>query len=133
MSKHYEEALIWIRQNRFTESAESLAKMVLSLYSRDCGFAFSECMSNLDAYPRALCMRMCEEYSRVGETDELRLVGKQLADQLYPRLWIQCEAMSEARREWQRMRDAKWKEEQEENREEAKVLEENDHLRGTYR
>jgi hypothetical protein len=145
MSGHYLEALKWIKKNPGTGGAAGLAKMVLSLYDSDCGFAFSECAGGLDGNLTALCLKMCEEYERVGETEELRQVGKELADQHYPRLWEQSVAMRDARhalmQKWQNEdRMAKEQEERnrraeerEENRADEKLIEEHDRLRGTYR
>jgi len=137
VSGHYKEALGWIKKNPGTGGAGSLAKMVLSLYNSECGFAFSECVGNLDGNLTALCIKMCEDYSRDGETEELRQVGKELADSLYPRLWEQGEAMNRARQQlqarWDGERSRQLEEEREENRADDKIIEQHDILRGTYR
>lgn len=136
MSGHYEEALRWIKQNRGTGGAGSLAKMVLSLYNSDCGFAFSECIGNLDDNLRELCVKMCAEYSRVGETEELRRVGHELANDLYPILWKHGQAMSDSRQELEKQLDAEHRrrvaEEREENRADETIIKQHDILRGTY-
>lgn len=142
MSGQYTAALKWIVENSGTSGATGLAKMVLSLYNRNCGFAFSECIGGLDANLTAMCVKMCEEYSRMGENDELRQVGEELANNLYYRLWKEGIAMSDTRRslqeKWEREdRDAELQkrklEEREENQADQKIIEEHDRLRGTYR
>lgn len=92
----YQEALKWIRLNPGTGSATSLAKLILSLYNSDCGFAFSECVGNLDQDLTELAVRMAGHYAKYGENDELRSVGFEIAER-YDRLWLSGEAMAKAR------------------------------------
>lgn len=105
----YEEAWRWIEQNPGTSGASGLAKLVLSLYNSNCGFAFSECVAVLDDNLTNLSIRMATEYARLGETEELRQVGKLVAEQ-YDRLWLQGEAMRDVRYQLRR----KWELEDEE-------------------
>lgn len=133
MSGHYTEALKWIKANCGPAGKGiNLAKMVLSLYNMDCEFSFRECVDGLDNERRKLCVQMCDDYSLYGETPELLEVGRVVAHELYPYLWIECQAMRKARGEWQSARETKWREEQEENHADDRIIEEHDRLRGTY-
>lgn len=106
----YNEALQFIRRNPGTGGAGSLAKLVLSLYNELCSYAVSECISNLDSNLTDLAFRMIHDYADRGETQELRDAGKELAIELYPRLWEMGIAMRDAR---EQTRD-KWRREEQE-------------------
>lgn len=93
----YAEALAMIEQHPGTGGAASMAKLVLSLYNSQCGFAFAECVGNLDAANTTLALKLVRHYTDHGETDALREVGKQLVDKHYPRLWEYSLAMRDAR------------------------------------
>lgn len=112
----YIEALEAIKQNPGTGSSASLAKLVLTLYNQQCCYSFAECISNLDARLTALALRMVTEYAECGETQELRDVGSELANDLYPHLWELSNAMQAAREDTRR----KWQQE-EQDREAAKI------------
>ncbi len=96
-SNPYAEALAMIERFPGTGSAASMAKLVLSLYNSQCSFAFSECVGNLDNTNTAIALKMVSHFAAHGETNELRVVGKVLADDHYPRLWEMGTAMREAR------------------------------------
>lgn len=93
----YDEALQFIKQNPGTGGASSLAKLVLSLYNDICGYSFAECVGNLDARLTGVALRMVEDYTIRGETDDLRAAGKIIAEDLYPRLWEMSIAIRDAR------------------------------------
>lgn len=111
MSTPYQEAMHWIEVEGYsTGSAFSLAKLILSLYNDQCGFAISECIGNLDPRLTRLALAMVEHYARHGEHPELLRAGNKIADDLYPRLWEQGVAMAEVRaelrRRWEREAEA---------------------------
>lgn len=91
----YREALAWITQHPGTGSANSLAKLVLSLWNSDCAYPVSECLRNLDGGLIHLAVRMVNHYSEHGEDDELRAIGEAVF-RLYPRLWDLGQVMKAA-------------------------------------
>ncbi|ARJ66149.1 hypothetical protein WV31_10980 [Magnetospirillum sp. ME-1] len=99
----YAEALHWIKAKPGTGSAETLAKLVLSIWNSDCAFSFRECIANLDPERTALAVRVAAHFAEVGEDDELVEIGHAVCA-LYPRLWDLGEAADEAktalRRRW---------------------------------
>lgn len=105
MSNPYREALLWIQQNPGTGSANSMAKLVLSLWNSDCGYSIRECIGNLDVKLTTLALRMVQYFSQHGEDSELVDVGHIICER-YPRLWDAGMAMNQARndlrREWER-------------------------------
>jgi hypothetical protein len=104
----YIEAFEAIKQNPGTGSSTSLAKLVLSLYNQQCSYSFAECIGNLDAKLTALALRMVADYAQSGETQELRDVGTELCNDLYPHLWEMGQAMQAAREDTRR----KWQQEE---------------------
>lgn len=93
----YQEALAWIIQHPGTGSANSLAKLVLSLWNSDCAYPVSDCLGNLDGRLTRLAVRMVNHYSERGEDDELRAVGKAVYAR-YRRLWELGQVMQAAAR-----------------------------------
>lgn len=53
---------------------------------------------------RTLCLKMCADYVREGETDELVQVGDEVSRKLYPSLCKESVAMTEARAGLRRIR-----------------------------
>lgn len=102
----YGEALHWIETKPGTGSAETLAKLLLSLWNADCGFSFRECIANLDPQRTELAVRVVAHFARVGEDEELVEVGSKVCE-TYPRLWELSEAADEAKRDVMR----RWREE----------------------
>lgn len=92
----YQQALDSIEHDPESGSATSLAKLILSLYNEQCGFAISECIGNLDTQLTSIALKMVAHYASYGEDEELRRIGRPLADQ-YERLWQQGVAMRDAR------------------------------------
>lgn len=97
-SNVYREALAWITEHPGTGSANSLAKLILSLWNSDCAYPVSECLGNLDGRLTRLAVRMVNLYSERGEDDELRAVGEAVF-KLYPRLWDLGQVMKTAAHE----------------------------------
>lgn len=58
MQNPYREALLWTQQHPGTGSANSMAKLILSLWNEDCGYSFRECIGNLDGNLTRLAVRM---------------------------------------------------------------------------
>lgn len=114
----YDEALRIIKQHPGTSGAAGLAKLVLSLYNANCGYAFRECVDSLDDRLTALSLRLVQHYAANGETEDLQAAGKIISDDLYPGLWEMGVAMTEAREATRR----RWKQE-EDAREAAKITE----------
>jgi hypothetical protein len=94
----YQEALQWINKHPGTGSASSLAKLILSLWSDDCGFSIRECTGNLDAHLSDLALRVVAHFLKVGENQDLVQVGHEVVEK-YPRLWETSKAMAGARQE----------------------------------
>lgn len=82
----YEAALQWIMSNPGSGSANSLAKLMLSLWNSRCAFAVSECVWNLDGARSELALRAIERYLKEGETPEFNRVCEQIHE-AHPRLW----------------------------------------------
>lgn len=120
----YIEALEAIKQHPGTGSSTSLAKLILSLYNQQCSYSIAECIGNLDAKLTALALRMVTDYAKSGESQELRDVGDELCNDLYPRLWEMGEAMQSARDEIRR----KWKQDEEDRETEEIKADEQDFI-----
>ncbi|WP_372364221.1 hypothetical protein ACCQ07_22185 (plasmid) [Xanthomonas sp. NCPPB 3583] len=82
----YQAALQWILANPGTGSANSLAKLMLSLWNSQCAFAISECIGNLDGVRGGIALQVIQRYMEEGETQELNNVCEQI-NEAYPRLW----------------------------------------------
>lgn len=108
MTTFYTEARKWISMCPDTSGGVALAKLVLSLYNDQCGFAASECLQPLDTNLTKVALGLIRDYADHGETEPLRQLGRQLVDE-YPGLWQQGLAMQSAR---QVLRD-QWRREQE--------------------
>lgn len=113
----YDEALNVIKQHQGTGGAAGLAKLVLSLYNSDCGFSFAECVGSLDGRLTGIALRMIQDFTTHGETDDLRAAGKVIATDLYPGLWEMSMAMRDAREATRR----RWQQEEQE-REAAEIV-----------
>lgn len=105
----YQEAFDWIDQHPGTGSSLGMAKLILSLYNgRDFPFAFADCVRTFDGPRSDLAGRLAMEYAQFGETQELRVVGRNLHEK-YPHLWelgaVAVEAMDDLRDKWRRERD----------------------------
>ena len=96
-SNPYAETLALIEKFPDTGGAASIAKLVLSLYNEQCGFAFSECVGNLDNANTNLAIKLVSYFAAHGESNELREVGKVLVGKHYPGLWELGIAMRNAR------------------------------------
>lgn len=107
----YFDALSWIEgEGCGTGSAMRLAKAVLSLYNADNHpWSIRDCIDGLDGPRVKLVLAMVVDYTRNGETDELREVGAQVW-KLEPGLVEVGKAMRDARwelhRRWEREREA---------------------------
>ena len=93
----YQEAFQWIKRNPGTGSAQSLAKLLLSLWNDDFAFSYRECVDGLDEYRTAIAIRVVSHYARLGEDEELRHVGEDLYDS-YPRLVALAQALTQERK-----------------------------------
>lgn len=105
----YQEAFDWITKYPGTGSCYGLAKLMLSLYNgRDFPFAFADCVRALDDERSDIAGRMAMEYAAHGETQELRILGKNVHD-LYPHFWelgaAANDAMDDLRAKWTRERE----------------------------
>ncbi|AOY69486.1 hypothetical protein QYG06_17875 [Xanthomonas euvesicatoria] len=92
----YEAALQWIMSNPGSGSANSLAKLMMSLWNSRCAFAVSECVWNLDGARSELALRAIERYLKEGETPEFNRVCEQIHE-AHPRLWELGDAASRAK------------------------------------
>jgi hypothetical protein len=103
----YKEALSWIQRHPGTGGANSLAKLILSLWNDECGFSFRECIHNLDEDRTALAVRMVSHFATHGEDSELVEIGHEVCGD-YPRLWDLGQAADQAknrlRGEWEKGR-----------------------------
>lgn len=54
----------------------ALPSCFFSLYNEQCGFSFGECVSGLDDRLTGVALRMVQDYSARGETEDLRSAGK---------------------------------------------------------
>ena len=99
----YMEAWHWIEQHRGTESAHSLAKLLLSLWYSSNAFSLRECIENLDEQRRQLALRVVTHFAQHGETRELIELGYKVCEacprvyQLGQRAW---DAKRELREAW---------------------------------
>lgn len=96
----YHEALYLIELRPGTGSSESLAKLILSLYNRICGYSYAECIGNLDSRNIDLALRIVTHFTQHGEDEALREVGHTLANKSYKHLWLMGEAMAKACSDW---------------------------------
>ena len=99
----YQEAVGWIQRHPGTGSANSLAKLVLSLWNDECAFSFRECISNLDEDRTRLALRLVTHFAARGEDQELVAAGHEVC-RAYPRLWDLGQAADTAKRQLQ----ARW-------------------------
>lgn len=106
----YIDALNWIQDRSDTGGGVRLARLVLSLYNPD-DFPISagSCIDGgIDDVGRKMAIAALLDYAQHGETEELRVVGRQLWDR-YPGIREVCEAMVEAKRQifrrWERERE----------------------------
>src|SRR5271166_5594439 len=90
----YQEALSWIEKNWGSGGANSLAKLLLSLWNSECSYSYRECIDNLDDTMTHLAVRVIKHFSDHGEDEELVRVGYRVHE-LYPRLWDVGQAMRE--------------------------------------
>lgn len=104
----YREALDWINRHPGTGSASSLAKLILSLWNRECAFSFRECISNLDGNLTGLAVQMAGYFAQHGEDRELVDVGHEVCWR-YPGLWDLGQAAEQAkhalRQQWAAQKD----------------------------
>lgn len=102
-------ALVFMQKNYGTSGQEALAKCILSMYNDFYAFAISEILPSLDSSNKALVLAMLLEYSRHGETDELREAGN-WAVRSFPYLVELSSAMHLAKttlqRAWRLQREA---------------------------
>lgn len=101
----YQEALVFIQANPGCGGTLGLAKLLMSLWNDECCYSFRECISNLDGPRTAMALRMASAFAAHGETQELIDIGH-LVCKLYPLLWDQGQAATEAKRAWRRSVEA---------------------------
>lgn len=111
----YEETWQWIERNPGTGSANSLAKLLLSLWNHSNAFSFRECIDNLDGDRTQLALRVVAHFAKHGENRELIDLGYKVSE-AYPRLYElgqrAWDAKRKLREEW---RDADARENGEES------------------
>lgn len=101
-----------VKQHSGTSGQAALAKCIFSLYNSDNAFSIAEVLGPLDSRYTAVVLAMVQAYADRGETDELVLAGRYVADN-FSGLVELSNAMYEARAEVYRKWDA---EREEENR-----------------
>ena len=94
----YVEAWHWIDQHRGTDSAHSLAKLLLSLWNSSNAFSLRECIDNLDELRRPLALRVVTYFATHGETRELIELGYKVCEAC-PRLCALGQRAWDAKRE----------------------------------
>ncbi len=106
----YQDALVWINHHPGTQSAEGMAKLVLSLSDARYAFSLRECTEGMEDSDLALALRVASYYVRVGDANdrELQATAKIIAD-WYPRLTEVAEATVNARQDLA----ARWQQEDE--------------------
>jgi hypothetical protein len=82
----YVEAWRWVERHPGTGSANSLAKLLLSLWNQENAFSLRECVHNLDAQRMQLALRVVVHFADHGEDSELIEIGYKVYE-AYPRLW----------------------------------------------
>lgn len=91
-----------------TSGQAALAKCILSLYNGYHAFSMGEILGPLDDRYTSVVLAMVSEYSKHGETEELRQAGKYAYDN-FPGLIELSNAMADARAEirqkWDRQRE----------------------------
>lgn len=104
----YDEARDWINRCADTSGGVGLAKLVLSLYNEQCGFAVSECVGSMDQNLTRIALALIADYAAYGETEALRQLGRPLVD-AYPGLWehglVMRDARAALRARWEREAD----------------------------
>lgn len=104
----YLAALDLVKQHSGTSGQSALAKCILSLYNQNHAFSIGEILAQLDTRYTATVLAMVNEYSRHGETAELRKAGEHVYEN-FPGLIELSVAMSnarsEVRQEWDRQRE----------------------------
>jgi hypothetical protein len=110
----YFEALTFIRQHPGTGGTLGLSKLLLSLWNDECGYSYRECVHALDSHNSELAISIIRHFNAVGEDRELIEIGHEII-RTYPRLWDITEAQIEARRAL----EDRWKQQLEEEAEEA--------------
>ena len=107
-SNPYLAGLDLVKQNYGTSGQAALAKCILSLYNQVHSFSIGEILGTLDATYSGVVLAMVNEYTRNGETAELRQAGEYVFAN-FPRLIELSNAMSDARsevyRKWERERE----------------------------
>lgn len=99
----YREAWQWIERHPGTGSANSLAKLMLSLWNASNAFSLRECIDNLDAERLQLAQRVVTHFVKHGENRELIELGYKVAEacprlyELGQRAW---DAKRQLRDEW---------------------------------
>jgi hypothetical protein len=81
----YERAYEMLRKHPGTGGSCALAKMILSLYNDENGFAFRECVDGRDSEIVQVCLDMAAYYARHGEDEALRIVGGKVC-KFYPHI-----------------------------------------------
>lgn len=98
-----------VKQHYGTGGQAALAKCILSLYNPVHAFSVGEILGPLDRRYTEAVFAMMTEYSKHGETAELRQAGEWVVAE-FPRLLELSAAMdaarSEVRKKWDREREA---------------------------
>jgi len=92
----YAEAWRWVESHPGTGSANSLAKLLLSLWNQENAFSFRECAHNLDTQRMQLALRVVIHFADHGEDSELIDIGYKVYE-AYPRLWELGQAATHAK------------------------------------
>lgn len=101
----YKPALGWIRTNSTTGSAIGLVKLIMSLWNDDAAFSFRECVRSVDDIRSAWALKVIEHFLKYGEDRFLCEAGEEVY-KLYPYIWDEGYAGSEAKREKVRSRES---------------------------
>lgn len=109
MNNPYLTGLDLVKQHSGTSGQTALAKCILALYNPIHAFSIGEILGPLDARYNRVVFAMMVEYSKLGETAELRTAGEWVYKN-FPSLIELSAAMSDARAEvkqkWDREREA---------------------------
>jgi hypothetical protein len=94
----YMEAWHWIDQHPGTDSAQSLAKLLLSIWNSSNAFSLRECIDNLDEQRRQLALNVVTHFAAHGESRELTELGYKVCEAC-PRLYELGQRAWDAKRE----------------------------------
>ena len=107
----YNDALVWANARGDSGGATRMRQALMSLYNWRWSFSIGEALSCLDPQGKRLLFACLAEYTRHGETDELRTVGDAIRSSGQLAGWIELvtaanEAQDLVRARWRREEQA---------------------------